>query len=175
MQQLNSVQKFSTASWKVNVDKLVISSLCLYAGQNICSETNPSAGRGNRPGELSCVQPAFSFSCSLFVHSPEKPPLILLQSNIIQSGEQNTSYLFKLWDKKKWVFSIFPEELRWNYCLPATTINTRSHVTFTAFGFSFVSYMRLLFQLQGQYCFSLTTKHQIICIYMELSFRSVPP
>ena len=28
--------------------------------------------------------------------------------------------------------------------------------------FSIVSYMRLLFQLQGQYCFSLMTKQQII-------------
>ena len=48
------------------------------------------------------------------------------------------------------------------YCLPATTIHTISHVTFLAFYFSTVSYMRLLFQLQGQYCFSLTTKQWII-------------
>ena len=37
-----------------------------------------------------------------------------------------------------------------------------SHVTFTAFDFSIVSHMKLLFQLQGQYCFSLTTKQWII-------------
>ena len=48
------------------------------------------------------------------------------------------------------------------YCLPATTIHAISHVTFPAFDFSIVSYIRLLFQLQGQYCFSLRTKQQII-------------
>ena len=48
------------------------------------------------------------------------------------------------------------------YCLPATTIHAISHMTFPAFYFSIVSYMRLLFQLQGQYCFSLKTKLPII-------------
>ena len=44
------------------------------------------------------------------------------------------------------------------YCLPAATINAISHVTFLVFDFSVVVYVRLLFQLQGQYCFSLMTK-----------------
>ena len=59
-----------------------------------------------------------------------------------------------------------------HYCLSATTIHAISHVTFQAFDFSVVSYMRLLFQLQGQYCFSLMSK---TCIYIELSFRGSPP
>ena len=37
------------------------------------------------------------------------------------------------------------------YCLLATTIRVISHVTYPTFDFSTVSYMRLLFQLQGQY------------------------
>ena len=37
------------------------------------------------------------------------------------------------------------------YNLPATAIHARSHVTFPAFYFSIVCYMRLLFQLKGQY------------------------
>ena len=45
-----------------------------------------------------------------------------------------------------------------SYCLPATTIHAITHVTFPAFDFSIASYMRLLFQLQGHYCFSLTTE-----------------
>ena len=52
-----------------------------------------------------------------------------------------------------------------------------SHVTFPAFYLSIVSCMRLLFQLQGQYCFLLTTKQQIIvhmktdraCFHMHYS------
>ena len=48
-----------------------------------------------------------------------------------------------------------------HYCNPATTIHAVSHVTFPAFDFSIVSYMRLLFQLQGQYCFSLTTNNKL--------------
>ena len=39
-------------------------------------------------------------------------------------------------------------------------------MTFAAFDFSFVSYMKLLFQLQGQYCFSLRTKQWIICAFI---------
>ena len=35
-----------------------------------------------------------------------------------------------------------------HYCLPTTTIHAISHVTFPAFDFSIVSYMRLLFQLK---------------------------
>ena len=50
--------------------------------------------------------------------------------------------------------------------LPATTIYAISHVTFPAFDFIIVSYIRLLFQLQGQYCFSLTTKQQIIRVFI---------
>ena len=41
-----------------------------------------------------------------------------------------------------------------SYCPLATTIHAISHMTFPAFDFSSVSCMRLLFQLQGQYCFS---------------------
>ena len=85
--------------------------------------------------------------------------------------EPNDVYV---WDSSGSSILSFPLCI-WNFCLPATTIHARSHVTFPAFYFSIVSYMRLLFQLQGQYCFSLTTKQQIIRIYMELSFRSVPP
>ena len=48
------------------------------------------------------------------------------------------------------------------YFLLAISIHAISHVTFPAFYFSIVSYMRLLFQLQIQYCFSLTTKQRII-------------
>ena len=36
-----------------------------------------------------------------------------------------------------------------HYCLPAATIHAISHVTFPAFDFSVVSYMRVLFQLQN--------------------------
>ena len=39
------------------------------------------------------------------------------------------------------------------YCLLAKTIHAISHMTVPAFDFSIVSYMRLLFQLQGQYFF----------------------
>ena len=53
------------------------------------------------------------------------------------------------------------------YCLPATTIHAISHLTFPAFDFSIVSYMRLLFQLQGQYSFSLMTKQWIIRAYIS--------
>ena len=49
-----------------------------------------------------------------------------------------------------------------HYCPPATTIHLISHGTFPAFYFSIVSYMGLLFQLQGHYCFLLTTKQHII-------------
>ena len=48
------------------------------------------------------------------------------------------------------------------YSLPATTIHMRSYMTFPAFDFSIVSYTRLLFQLQDQYCFLLMKKQQII-------------
>ena len=48
------------------------------------------------------------------------------------------------------------------YYFPATIIHVISHVTFLAFDFSIASYMRLLFQLQGQYWVSLTTKQWII-------------
>ena len=53
------------------------------------------------------------------------------------------------------------------YCLPATTTHAISHVTFPAFDFSIVSYMRLLFQLQGQYCFWLTTKQAIGALHLN--------
>ena len=36
-------------------------------------------------------------------------------------------------------------------CLPTTAIHAISHVTFPALYFNIVSYMRLLFQLKGQY------------------------
>ena len=60
------------------------------------------------------------------------------------------------------------EELRVKVdcCLPATTIHAISHITFPAFDFTIVSYMRLLFQLQGQYCFLLTTKQWIIYAFI---------
>ena len=48
------------------------------------------------------------------------------------------------------------------FCLPAITIHARSHMTFQACHFSIVSYMRLLFQLQGHHCFFLSTKQWII-------------
>ena len=52
------------------------------------------------------------------------------------------------------------------YCLPATTIHARSHVTFPAFYFSTLSDMSLLFQLKGQYCLSQTTKQwSIVHLY----------
>ena len=35
------------------------------------------------------------------------------------------------------------------FCLPTITVHAISHVTFLAFCFSIVAYMRLLFQLQG--------------------------
>ena len=40
-----------------------------------------------------------------------------------------------------------------HYSLPAKTIHAKSHMTFPAFDFSIISYMRLLFQLQCMYCF----------------------
>ena len=54
---------------------------------------------------------------------------------------------------------------RVTYCLPVTTIHAVAHVTFPAFDFRIVSYMRLLFEHQGRYCFSLTTKQLIICAF----------
>ena len=45
-----------------------------------------------------------------------------------------------------------------HYCLLATSIDGISHVTFPAFHFSIVSYMRRLYQIHGKYCFSIATK-----------------
>ena len=56
-------------------------------------------------------------------------------------------------------------ELRWNYCLPATTIRAISHMNFPSFDFSIVPYMSLLFQLQGQHGFLPTTRQQIMCAF----------
>ena len=63
------------------------------------------------------------------------------------------------------------------YCLPATAIHTLSHVRFffLTFDFSIVPYMRLLFQLKGQYFFANDKTMNYLCIYVELSFRSGPP
>ena len=52
-------------------------------------------------------------------------------------------------------------------------LSTRYLVTFPAFDFRIVYYMRLLFQLQGQYCFLLTTNNVLSVHYMKLSFRRV--
>ena len=54
------------------------------------------------------------------------------------------------------------------YSLPAKTIHAISHVTFPAFDFSIVSYMRLLFQLQGQYCFIVFCQQQNTELSMDL-------
>ena len=52
-------------------------------------------------------------------------------------------------------------------------LSTRYLVTFPAFDFSIIYYMRLLFQLQGQHCFLLTTNNVLSVHYMKLSFRRV--
>lgn len=44
--------------------------------------------------------------------------------------------------------------------------DARSHVTSPAFDFSTVSYMRLLYQLQGQYCFCQRQKKSELTVHL---------